>query len=105
MMGDESLMRMIIGAAYKAIPKQLEELEDSIDFGDILSAGNIAHTIKGTTANIGADEMSEITRKIEMAAHAKDLPTLEMEMTALNEAFKRLVAALREWLPDSDNDA
>jgi HPt (histidine-containing phosphotransfer) domain-containing protein len=58
------------------VPQQLELLSDGLDAGDCAMIGRVAHTLKSTSALVGADDAASRLRELESAAEAGDLDRL-----------------------------
>ena len=61
-----------------------------------------AHSLKSTSATIGAAGLSEMAAKAETAAKQPDLPALEELHAPLLDLCSRTVSALRAFLPGTD---
>jgi HPt (histidine-containing phosphotransfer) domain-containing protein len=61
---------------------------------DVMKA---AHAIKGSTANIGGNEVAEVAARIENAARAQTWDGIEPATIELDEACERLRAAVRAY--------
>ena len=49
-------------------PAILSEIEEAIDAHDVASVVRPAHSLKSSSANVGASRISEVARKVEYAA-------------------------------------
>jgi HPt (histidine-containing phosphotransfer) domain-containing protein len=56
-----------------------------------------AHSIKGSSANVGGNEVAEIAGRIEAAARANSWDGIEPALIELAEAYERLRAAVRAY--------
>jgi HPt (histidine-containing phosphotransfer) domain-containing protein len=56
-----------------------------------------AHAIKGSTANIGGNEVAEVAGRIEAAARAQTWDGIEPAAIELDEAYERLREAVRAY--------
>ena len=66
-MEDEDLARKIIDGFLTDIPGQIDKLRMSCEQGDVESAIDRAHTIKGAAANVSALNLSAVALKMEKA--------------------------------------
>ena len=72
----------------------------ALDAGDWPGAERQAHTLKGTTATIGASGLAEIAARLEAAIRAQaPRPTLDALLAELTPALATLIDALRAVLP------
>ncbi len=82
---------------------RLEELRVAVRDGDIASVERLAHTLAGSSANLGARDFARGCREIEARAGAGDLTEVPMLMARVDEAFTVASAALRaEFIDDRD---
>ncbi len=79
---------MQTGAGHQAA---LREGIASRTLDDVMRA---AHAIKGSSANIGGNEVAAIAGRIEAAARAKTWNGIETDAVALDAAYDRLRAAV-----------
>jgi len=62
-----------------------------------------AHGIKGTSANIGAEDIRQTALKMENLARAGDLAALQAENLAFINQIEELVNNIQKWLDENDN--
>jgi HPt (histidine-containing phosphotransfer) domain-containing protein len=101
MLGDESLVTLILNAFRADLPHQIQWLEDSLRAGDALTAARHAHTIKGLAANAGGEQLQKLASRLEEAANAGDLASVRNEMENLRLAADRLLSEIAESQPVS----
>ncbi|NPA95668.1 MAG: PAS domain S-box protein [Thermodesulfobacteria bacterium] len=87
-MNDEELGRQVLILFMDSFREQLEKLAVAIEEGDSNEIMRIAHSIKGSSANIGAKRLSEIAMQMEKKAETGDLEDIEERFEALKEAFQ-----------------
>lgn len=92
--GDESLFRELLELYVDDSTKQMKRLEESLSGGDIKVAERIAHTLKSSSANLGATAMSKICREMEMHGRNQSVSGMSELLSETREAHKRAVAAL-----------
>lgn len=66
---DKSFAFKLAGILERSTIDLLADLEKSINLADANKSKNILHTIKGSAANFGAEELTEKTRQIESAIY------------------------------------
>ena len=74
--------------------RRLEELRDAVRRADAAAVAQIAHAIKGSAANLGAQTMVQICVSIEANAKAADLGAAAARVDALQHEFTRAREAL-----------
>jgi PAS domain S-box-containing protein len=95
MMGDESLVAMVMGEFLADLPRQIAALDRAVSGRDWDETGNIAHRIKGATGNIGSPALQEIAKDLERAAAARDGAALRARLSALEGRFQALAERLK----------
>jgi len=76
------------------IPVYLEQLQTALDEGDAEKARAMAHSMKGSSANLGAVAVSRLARQAQDLAEAHRLPEIGPLMPQLREAFDMVSAVL-----------
>ena len=79
-------------------PRTLERLQAAADIGDTASLVAAAHSLKSTSANLGALDMSELARQIEHGGRAATLAQPQLLVARLVAEFLRVESALRALL-------
>jgi len=72
-------------------------LRDAISRHALDDVMRAAHAIKGSTANIGGNEVSAVAARIENAARAQTWDGIEPAAIELDEAYERLREAVRAY--------
>jgi histidine phosphotransfer protein HptB len=96
--GDDTFLREIISIYLEDVPQRIVDLKSARAAGDKALYVRSAHTIKGSSANVGATEMRNLAEKMEHRAKIEPLPGLDPDLLELETAFGRTVAALRTLL-------
>lgn len=78
-------------------PALLDGLCAAAADGDAAKVGGAAHSLKSSSANLGALVLSEMCRNIEIAAKQGDLPA-DGELAALTEQFSVACAAIEHLI-------
>jgi len=68
--GDQLLLRELVGIFVDDGPKRLETLRAAMTAADIQQLGQVAHSLKGSAAILGAARLQESAMALEEAAHA-----------------------------------
>ncbi|HET6604109.1 MAG TPA: ATP-binding protein [Xanthomonadaceae bacterium] len=87
----ESLVRVFLEDA----PHALATLEAAAVVGDVEGLVGPSHSLKSTSANLGAMRLSDLARHIEHGARRKELPQPQPAVTALAHEFQRVALELR----------
>lgn len=92
--GDERMFGRIKAIFLKNIPSQVMLLKDYLDKGDNGAIERLAHTIMGSSAMLGAGEMSEEARKIELCAIEGDSATARLHFERFAAEYEKVMAEL-----------
>jgi CheY-like chemotaxis protein/HPt (histidine-containing phosphotransfer) domain-containing protein len=95
MMGDETLVAMVLGEFLADLPRQAADLRRALLGRDWDEIGHIAHRIKGATGNIGSPALQEIAKDLERVAAVRDRSALRERMAALESRFQALSERLK----------
>ena len=87
-MNDYDLMKEILGHFLEEIPDRIKHLKQSLARGDVIEAGAFAHSIKGTSANVGAHRIYTISSAISKQSAREDVADLKIMTKELVEEFE-----------------
>jgi HPt (histidine-containing phosphotransfer) domain-containing protein len=76
-------------------PKRLIELRRALDAGDTPTLTREAHTLKSSSANVGAMKMSEIARELEIAGRTGEMGRMAEQVTRTEKEFELVRSALK----------
>ncbi|WP_085815337.1 ATP-binding protein [Citrifermentans pelophilum] len=85
--GEEAAVEMFVAKFLTAIPEHLDHLKEAISRNDLGTIYYRAHTIAGTSANMGAPVMRELAARMESAAKIEDAEPLDALFLELLQAF------------------
>ena len=99
-------LREIMGAEFASLvhvflddaPRAITRLTASAAAGDIAAMAAPAHTLKSTSANLGAMALSAAARHIEQSARQNQLPDPVERVAVLEAEFNRARAELQRYL-------
>ncbi len=98
LMGDENVVKAVIGGFLDDIPRQIEALRGYLDAGEAPGAVRQAHAIKGASASVSGEALCARAFEIEKAAKAGDLGYAAAHMDGLEREFVRLKEAMTREL-------
>ena len=78
--------------------KRIEQIRACLETSDIHLYTTYIHALKSATANVGAAELSEMTKMLEKAGHQKDLVFIETNTNHFIEALESLLVRIDEAL-------
>src|SRR5262245_5528935 len=94
--GARGLVRQVMRLYLDSVPPLIGELRRAGAAGDLAALRNAAHSLKSSSANVGATRLAEMCKAVERAAQAghlgDDLPSaddIEDEFEALRPALER----------------
>ena len=106
--GDVQLAIDVIEIFKAEAPQLIRRLESSLDARDARDAASHAHTVKGASANVGGELLSDFARQIEAAAKGDDLAGAGELLGDLRDHYDALqvaLDALARELKSADLDA
>jgi signal transduction histidine kinase/HPt (histidine-containing phosphotransfer) domain-containing protein/DNA-binding NarL/FixJ family response regulator len=90
--GDPELLRDIAGLFIEHGPRWLDEVRSALDLGDWEGAKRLAHTLKGSATNLGAQRAAD-------AAHALELLAADSARDRCTQAMETLESEIARMLP------
>ena len=94
--GDQSFVVELASTFLGEGPDYVRALEDALARGDITAAVRAAHTLKSSSAALGAMRLSEISRSIENAARQGRIDGLVDAVADVTAVWEQTVAAMKE---------
>jgi HPt (histidine-containing phosphotransfer) domain-containing protein len=94
--GDDTFVAELASAYLAEGPGYIQALEEAVSSGDVATAVRPAHTLKSSSASLGAMRLSEISRNIEFAAREGRSDGLADAVADAKAAWEQTVAAMKE---------
>jgi HPt (histidine-containing phosphotransfer) domain-containing protein len=91
---NDEFLREITGIFLEDTPVRLAELDESLARGDVGKFSRAAHSIKGSSSNLGAVTLRAIAEKLEHESRDHGLANLAPSVSALKVEFERAKRAL-----------
>jgi CheY-like chemotaxis protein len=92
--GRPDIFKELIGLYLRDTPTQLVALREAVEAGRVNTVKTIAHTLKGSSANMGAPRMTDGCSELEEVGASGDLYKAPELLNRLEEEFGRVRAAL-----------
>ena len=92
--GDDAFLLEIIGIFLEDTPQRISELDTFLAKQDIEGFGRAAHSIKGSSANLGALALRAAAEKLERHARSTGLSDVTEMITDIQVAFAQTKTAL-----------
>ncbi len=89
-------MKEILGIFLEDTPNRLAQLRTSREKGDTATFTRAAHSVKGSSGNVGANELHAVAEKIETHAKHSGLVETDALIAEIEAAFARVEVELRK---------
>jgi HPt (histidine-containing phosphotransfer) domain-containing protein len=93
---NDAFLKEIIGIYIEDTPKRLADLKASLASGETPLFTRAAHTIKGSSANVGAIVVAATAERLESKSRVSGLAGVEPLMAQCEAEFSRAAAELRK---------
>ncbi len=101
---DESLYMTILAEYLNSSAEKITGLNSALADEDLNSYGILVHSVKSTSATIGAMDVSHLALKLEKASGSNDIDLIRKEHDAFIDKYTALLDVIRECVPQDDND-
>lgn len=91
-------LKEILGIFIEDTPGRIAELHSSRAAGNLPSFTRAAHSIKGSSSNVGATELKAIAEKLELQSKQQGFDNTESLVAELESAFDRARAELQKLI-------
>lgn len=91
---DPSLLADLVGEYLTDAPERIDDLVRSLADGDGVGLGRAAHTLKSSSAYMGALGLAEMCRQIEEAARRNERADMQHRVERTQSEFERVRSAL-----------
>lgn len=98
--GARGFLDQVMRTFDASLVRHLASLQEARLQGDLKRACDVAHTLKSSSASVGALEFSQGCALVERLAKAGDASALGEPLLALQAEGQRVLAAVRAMLPD-----
>ena len=97
--GDQDeFLREIIGIFFEDMPRRITELDQSLAAGDRPKFARAAHSIKGSSSNLGAAALRDVAGQLETQAQKEGLGQVAELLASLKNEFERAHAELSKLI-------
>lgn len=94
LMGDEELAATIITGFLDDIPDQMVALSQAVERRDALAVRQLAHSLKGAAATVGALDLSEASARLEASGRVQNLSDAGALLTGVGDRIRELISAV-----------
>lgn len=95
-MDDPAFAAMVLTKFRAKVPGMFDQIAAAAAAGDAAALGQAAHALKGSAANLAADEVRDLACRLEAAGHAGSVAAAEPVVADLRVAISRLVGFIPE---------
>jgi signal transduction histidine kinase/CheY-like chemotaxis protein len=95
------LLAEVLGAFLEDAPQQLAKLEEAIGRMDAVALARCAHALKSSTANLGAEQLSALYRRLEACGRNQQVEEARVLLQQVHQAHERVVCHARELLREA----
>jgi HPt (histidine-containing phosphotransfer) domain-containing protein len=99
--GQSRLLPYLIRLYLQAVPTQLATLQEAVTQGDSGRVEDLAHELKGSSAQLGATRMSRLCAALQEAGDHADLGQAAAQVAELQREFVPVRAALEAVLREA----
>ncbi len=92
--GEPSLIEKIIAIYLQTTPKLLQELRQAIDTSDADAMRKVAHSLKSSSANVGAVKLSELCKEVETLGKAGLIKGAGMVVANIEREYQQVEKSL-----------
>jgi histidine phosphotransfer protein HptB len=98
---NDEFQREIIAIYLEDTPQRIAELEQSLAAGDTPKFTRAAHSVKGSSANLGAMGVRAVAEKLERQSHDQGLTNVAELLANLKSEFARAHVEFAKFMPAS----
>jgi HPt (histidine-containing phosphotransfer) domain-containing protein len=92
-------LREIVAIYIEDTPKRIAELRACLASGDVKTFTRAAHTIKGSSANVGAQILKSLGERMELISRTEGLSNVAPLVADCDAEFARVATELRRLAP------
>jgi HPt (histidine-containing phosphotransfer) domain-containing protein len=96
---NDAFVREIRDIFFEDTPQRLGELDQTLASGDAAKFARTAHTIKGSSGNLGANALRDLAHDLEQRAKTAGLAGLAPLVAQLRQEYARAKAELGRLIP------
>ncbi len=93
--GDKKTTDEVLVIFVEELQEMLQQIQDDIDKRDYNSLFSVAHTLKGTAANVGAVSISAIAANMQKAAENKSDKEIDQVLDSLLLEAASIIAIIK----------
>jgi two-component system sensor histidine kinase/response regulator len=91
-----NLLEQVVTLYFQEAPSLIDTIKRSFQSGDAHGLSQAAHTLKSSSANVGATSFAAFCEEIETRARAQELSEIGDQIAQIEPQFERVVKALEQ---------
>ena len=99
--GKPDIVNKVINVYFEKSPSLIKDIVDGLSTSDLIKVKEAAHSLKSSSAYVGADGLSEMCKKIELSAAGGDLSDVASQIGNLEADYAAIAATLSVHLSDA----
>ena len=96
--GENKLLERVVKAFQGSVARLVPQLLEGAQAVDLNTVRHVAHTLKSSSASIGATRLSRLCAELEAMARAQNVDNLGLRVAALNAEIDVVMIALNQLL-------
>jgi CheY-like chemotaxis protein/HPt (histidine-containing phosphotransfer) domain-containing protein/two-component sensor histidine kinase len=99
--GDNKLVERVFKAFETSVARLVPQLREAGRNGDLAGIRHVAHTLKSSSASIGALRLSQLCSEIETGIRTGEVAGLAAGVEAMDGEISRVLEAIRQYMDDA----
>jgi len=100
---DQQLLRDISNQFIENCTQLVDEIKNSLDVGDIVSAKRVAHQLKGSASNFHAKRVVDLAEQLELLDSGKNLDRAASLFSSLQDELVSMISELKTFSRNGEN--
>jgi len=89
-MGDASFLEMLLTEYMEQMPDLIDSVKAALQTRETVKLKNLAHSLKGMSANLGCTSVFQVAMHLEDAAEKEELSTCEALLLKLDKEVQKI---------------
>jgi len=103
--GGPDLVQRVTSIYLNDSPKLVGQLAEAVGRGDVQTVRSCAHSLKSSSASVGATRLAELCREMEASGRGNQVAECEQQLPALQDEFAAVQRALADYAKRDANEA
>jgi len=98
--GDEEMFNELLSIYLDDAPNLIAEMEKAYEMKDVEKLTRSSHTLKSSSATIGAMDLSTLCKQVEHASREGKIDNLDEKIEMIKQEYERVKEALKQVAPE-----